>query len=53
MFSGSYDPADVTFLLKVVDLADGVSQTDLTLEMELYTSDDGRARAELRDMHVM
>ena len=33
--------------------ADGVGQTDLTLEMELYTSDDGRAGAELRDMHVM
>jgi hypothetical protein len=33
--------------------AEGVGQTDLTLDLELYTNEDGSARAELRDMHMM
>jgi hypothetical protein len=33
--------------------AEGVGQTDLTLEMEIYTNADGSPRVELRNMHVM
>jgi hypothetical protein len=50
-----------TYILRVHDglavhvemWAEGVGQTDLTLDMEVFANADGSTRVELRDMHVM
>ena len=57
---GEIDEWD-TYILRLQDglavhvemWAEGVGQTDLTLDMEVYINADGSTRVELRDMHVM